>query len=275
MDILHSVKLVETILVFSNLEISKDSENLLSLLYRWNSITHTFFIGCQEISPSLEDFYEILRLPLFWDGEVVNIFLSPNESKAVKFLKDAVKKTLKKPVLKAVWKGKASNEEVPKDTSVGGEKGSRANFWGWIRYFLREYADDMDEEANWDSLKEGTDFVAGEGNSSSYELEAFIAFSLSRHLFEGYPHEKILSRHFPLAVKLVKGQSFPLTPYFLGTLYSHLDYFTLDLQCIWGRFQVETFVPVAFLQTWLWEHFRNYALVLKVLNSHKTSLPSP
>ena len=102
MDILHSVKLVETILVFSNLEISKDCENLLSLLYWWNSITHTFFTGCQEISPSLEDFYEILRLPLFGDGEVVNIFLSPNESKAVKFLEDAVKKTLKKLVLKAV-----------------------------------------------------------------------------------------------------------------------------------------------------------------------------
>ena len=102
MDILHSVKLVETILVFSNLEISKDSENLLSLLYRWNSITHTFFTGCQEISPSLEDFYEILRLPIFRDGEVVNIFLSPDESKVVKFLEDAVKKTLKKPVLKAI-----------------------------------------------------------------------------------------------------------------------------------------------------------------------------
>ena len=43
----------------------------------------------------------------------------------------------------------------------------------------------MDEEANGDSLKEGTDFVVGEGNSSSYELETFIAFFLSRHLFEG------------------------------------------------------------------------------------------
>ena len=53
---------------------------------------------------------------------------------------------------------------------------------------------------------------------------------LSRHLFEGYPHEKILSRHFPLAAKLTKGHFFPLAPYFLGTLYSHLDRFTLDLQ---------------------------------------------
>ena len=127
MDILHSVKLVETVLVFSNLEINKDSESLLSLLYRWNSITHTFFTGCQEISLSLEDVYEILRLPLFGDGEV-NISLSLDESKAVKFLEDAVKKTLKKPVLKSVRKGKAPSEEVPKDTNVGGDKGSRANF---------------------------------------------------------------------------------------------------------------------------------------------------
>ena len=56
----------------------------------------------------------------------------------------------------------------------------------------------MDEEANGDSLKEGTNFVVGEGNSSSYELEAFIAFLLSRHLFERYPYEKILSKIFPI-----------------------------------------------------------------------------
>ena len=56
----------------------------------------------------------------------------------------------------------------------------------------------MDEEANGDSLKEGTEFFVGESNSSSYELEAFIDFLLSRHLFEYYPYEKILSRLFPV-----------------------------------------------------------------------------
>ena len=73
--------------------------------------------------------------------------------------------------------------------------------------------------------------MVGEGNSSPYELKAFIAFLLSLNLFEGYPHEKILGKHFPLAVKLSKGYSFPLAPYLLGTLYSHLDHFTLDLKC--------------------------------------------
>lgn len=79
-------------------------------------------------------------------------------------------------------------------------------------------------------------------------LKVYVAFILSHHLFEGYPHEKILSRHFCLAVKLAKEHTFPLAPYFLGTLYFHLDHFTLDLQRSWGRFQVETFIPVAFLQ---------------------------
>lgn len=97
---------MNTILVFSNLEINKDNESLLSLLYQWNPTTHTFFTRCQEISPSLEDVYEILRLPLFGVGEVVNIRLSLDKYKFVKFLKDVVNKTLKKSVLKAVRRGK-------------------------------------------------------------------------------------------------------------------------------------------------------------------------
>ena len=41
----------------------------------------------------------------------------------------------------------------------------------------------MDEEASPDSLKEGANFVVGQGNSSPYEFEAFIAFLLSRPFF--------------------------------------------------------------------------------------------
>ena len=277
MDILQKMHLVHTMLVFSKLDISKDSESLLSLLCRRNSTTHTLFTRCQEISPSLEDVYEILRLPLFGDGEVANISLSSDEAKAVKFLENAVKKTLKKPILKAARKEKAASEEVVDDSSVGVDKGFRANFWGWIRYFWREYADGVNEKATTNSLKEGTDFIVRESNSSSYELEDFIAFLQSRHLFEGYPHEKILSRHFPLVVKLAKLKDTlsPIFPYFLGTLYAHLDRFTLDLQRSWGRFQVQTFVPVAILQVWVWDCFMNYAPVPKALSYFKTSLPSP
>ena len=55
-----------------------------------------------------------MRLPLFGDGAIVNISLSPNESKAMKFLEDAMKKTLKKLVLKVTRGGKAPNEKYQK-----------------------------------------------------------------------------------------------------------------------------------------------------------------
>ena len=71
-----------------------------------------------------------MRLPLFGDGDVANISLSFDEAKAMKFLEDAIKKTLKKPILKVARKGIAPSEEVLEDTSVGGDKGFRASFWG-------------------------------------------------------------------------------------------------------------------------------------------------
>lgn len=94
---------------------------------------------------------------------------------------------------------------------------------------MEEYANGVDEKGSLDSLKKGKKLVVGEGNSNPYELEVFIVFFLSYHLFEGYSHEKILSRHFPLAIKLAKGYTFPLASYFLRILYSHLDCFTIDL----------------------------------------------
>ena len=136
---------------------------------------------------------------MFWDGEVANISFSPDKAKAMKFLEDAVMKTLKKPVLKVARKGKAPTEEVLEDTSVGGANGSWVTFGDGLDTSRgsMKYVDGMDEEANSDSSKEGTDFVVVVGNSSSYELEAYIVFLLSCHLFEEYPHKKILGRHFP------------------------------------------------------------------------------
>ena len=72
-----------------------------------------------------------------------------------------MKKNLNKPILKAARKRKALSDEVPEDITIDKDKGYKANFWGWIRYFWREYANGMDEEASGDSLKEGTNFVVG------------------------------------------------------------------------------------------------------------------
>ena len=65
---------------------------------------------------------------MFGDGEVANISLSPDEAKSVKFLEEAVKFFLKKPILKAARKRKAPSDEVLEDINVAVDRGSRANF---------------------------------------------------------------------------------------------------------------------------------------------------
>nr|XP_023923954.1 uncharacterized protein LOC112035356 [Quercus suber] len=57
---------------------------------------------------------------------------------------------------------KAPSKEVLEDASVGSDKGSRNNFWGWIRNFMNEYVDGVDEETSLNSLKEGTNFIVEE-----------------------------------------------------------------------------------------------------------------
>ena len=53
----------------------------------------------------------------------------------MKFLEDIVKKTLKKLLLKAIKKGRAPNDDIVEDTSVGSDKWPRANFQGCIGHF--------------------------------------------------------------------------------------------------------------------------------------------
>ena len=53
---------------------------------------------------------------------MANISLSHVEAKAMKFLEDSVKKSSKKPVLKAARKGKAPSKEVRENTIFDGDK---------------------------------------------------------------------------------------------------------------------------------------------------------
>ena len=71
---------------------------------------------------------------MFGDGEVANIFLSLDEAKAIKFLEDVVRKPWRSQFWKIARKGKAPSDEILEDISASVDKGSRANFWGRIRY---------------------------------------------------------------------------------------------------------------------------------------------
>ena len=51
----------------------------------------------------------------------------------------------------------------------------------------------------------------------------FLAFWLSKFLFNEFPGYGIKSTLFPLAISLARGAQYPLTPMFLGHIYSQLD----------------------------------------------------
>ena len=52
---------------------------------------------------------------------------------------------------------------------------------------------------------------------------SFLAFWLSKFLFSEFPGYRVKSSFFPLAIKLARGTQYPLTPLFLGHVYSQLD----------------------------------------------------
>ena len=52
---------------------------------------------------------------------------------------------------------------------------------------------------------------------------SFLAFWLSKFLFSEFPGYGVKSTFFPLAIKLARGTQYPLSPLFLGHVYSQLD----------------------------------------------------
>ena len=54
----------------------------------------------------------------------------------------------------------------------------------------------------------------------------FLLFWLSKFLFSEFPRYGVKSTFFPLAIKLARGAQYPLTPLFLGYVYSNWISFT-------------------------------------------------
>ncbi|EXB91560.1 hypothetical protein L484_016180 [Morus notabilis] len=90
-------------------------------------------------------------------------------------------------------------------------------------------------------------------------VEALIALWLSRFLLPDSPEDTILSRYFPLVIKITKGTVFPLTSLVLGHLYSQLEAL-YNLEWFLGSgFILKTYVSTVFLQDFMWERFPKYA----------------
>lgn len=91
-------------------------------------------------------------------------------------------------------------------------------------------------------------------------VAAFLVLWLSRDIFDdGSGKKEIRQKIIKFAIKLGKGVALPIGSLFLASLYIHLDRLATDMYVSNGYMKVDSYVHVAFLQAWLWEHFKNYA----------------
>ncbi|XP_026410335.1 uncharacterized protein LOC113305528 [Papaver somniferum] len=91
-------------------------------------------------------------------------------------------------------------------------------------------------------------------------VAAFLALWLSRDIFDdGSGRNEIRQNLINFAIKLAKGVALSIGSLFLGSLYTHLDCLATDMYAFNGYMKVDSYVHIAFLQAWLWEHFKHYA----------------
>ena len=97
-----------------------------------------------------------------------------------------------------------------------------------------------------------------ESKDTGVKRVAFLSLWMSKCVFNFDPIQFIKPFTFPLAVKLSKGASLPLGTFCLGTLYSELDRLHSDEIKGSPYHIIESSVNVVLLQTFMWEHSKDY-----------------
>lgn len=101
-------------------------------------------------------------------------------------------------------------------------------------------------------------FTNGPGVASEVRVEAMLSFWLSWYVLPSGPEDGLNAFVFPLAIRLARGEKIALAPIFLGSLFHRLDECVQSLVRSMGRYTVASYAQTAFLQLFLWEHFKSY-----------------
>ncbi|RZC79235.1 hypothetical protein C5167_003432 [Papaver somniferum] len=168
------------------------------------------------------------------------------------------------------------------DTADGSPRDDkRASLSGWMNYWAPAVTEATSKK-DIPSIVRSYD-PPTHGHSDDAELAAFLTYWLNHDFFECSPRDIIREDLFRIAVKMVRGISYPLSPMFLGGVSRHLDILISDLEAAnSSRHVIESFVPTSFLQMWFWERFpasRSGVNKLVVINDDAPStsgrLPAP
>ncbi|XP_058211437.1 uncharacterized protein LOC131323600 [Rhododendron vialii] len=99
----------------------------------------------------------------------------------------------------------------------------------------------------------------GSGLKESAHLAAFLAYWLTWYIFPGPPKDGVDTTLFELATILASGESVPLAPLFLGTLFKRLDMLQDAARRSCGRYDLPIYVATNFLHMFLFERFPKVA----------------
>ncbi|KAI8550611.1 hypothetical protein RHMOL_Rhmol06G0121000 [Rhododendron molle] len=208
---------------------------------RWSSDSHTLPVAWGEIGPTLEDVGCLLRLPMSGKVDPSSGRLSPSQQGVV----DALRKSVRRE--KGNSGGKKDHTEMKK-----GPGGVKNTFTEWARYWYKDLgASKAGEEA--------PAVIDGPGLKAPAHLAAFLAYWLTWYIFPGPPKDGVDTTLFELAAILASGESVPLAPLFLGTLFKRLDMLHDAARRSCGRYDLPIYVATNFLHMFLFERFPKVA----------------
>ncbi|KAF7153003.1 hypothetical protein RHSIM_Rhsim01G0106400 [Rhododendron simsii] len=194
---------------------------------RWSADSHTLPVAWGETGPTLEDVGCLLRLPMLGKVDPSSGSLSPPQRDMVEALRRSV---------------------CPEK----GHNGVKNTFTEWARYWYKDLGASK--------AGEGAHIVTdGPGLKEPAHLAAFLAYWLTWYIFPGPPKDGVDTTLFELAAILASGESVPLAPLFLGTLFKRLGMLQDATQRSCGRYDLPIYVATNFLHMFLFERFPKVA----------------
>ncbi|KAG5528472.1 hypothetical protein RHGRI_029232 [Rhododendron griersonianum] len=213
---------------------TKSQQGVRVLLLVWNDPTSWNIMGYQQIGPTLEDVGYLLRLPMLGKVDPSSGRLSPSQQSVV----DALRKSVRRE------KGQGGGKK--------GHGGVKNTFTEWARYWYKDLGASRAGE-------EAPVVIDGPGLKEPAHLAAFLAYWLTWYIFPGPPKDGVDTALFELAAILASGESVPLAPLFLGTLFKRLDMLHDAARRSCGRYDLPIYVAANFLHMFLFERFPKVA----------------
>ncbi|KAG5544108.1 hypothetical protein RHGRI_016753 [Rhododendron griersonianum] len=194
MELLRRADIHRAVVNSLRLVILRERKWMDVVVSRWSTDSHTLPVAWGEIGPTLEDVGCLLRLPMLGKVDPSSGRLSPSQQGVV----DALRKSVRR----------------EKDQGGGkkGHGGVKNTFTEWARYWYKDLGASRAGE-------EAPVVIDGPGLKEPAHLAAFLAYWLTWYIFPGPPKDGVDTALFELAAILASGESVPLAPLFLGTLF--------------------------------------------------------